>query len=131
MLQKSILPFTLTPVYIADNGTGMDEEGLKNAMRYGSKQRDDPSSLGKFGLGLKTGSTAFCRCLSVVSRGEKSEVIRKVQWDLDYISQTNEWKLKRPDPSNDEIALLDATASGGAGTLTIWNSIFQWFISDS
>ena len=54
-------------VFIADNGTGMDEEGLQNAMRYGSRQREDPSSLGKFGLGLKTGSTAFCRCLSVVS----------------------------------------------------------------
>lgn len=31
-------------VYIADNGTGMDEDGLKNAMRYGSKQREDPSN---------------------------------------------------------------------------------------
>ena len=53
-------------VYIADNGTGMDEPGLQNAMRYGSKRRADPGSLGKFGLGLKTGSTAFCRCLSVI-----------------------------------------------------------------
>ncbi len=110
-------------VYIADNGTGMDEEGLKNAMRYGSKQREDPSSLGKFGLGLKTGSTAFCRCLSVVSRGSGDDTVRKVQWDLDYIAQTNEWKLKQPNPSEEEIEIFDATAEGETGTLVIWEKI--------
>ena len=110
-------------VYIADNGTGMDEEGLKNAMRYGSRRRDDPSSLGKFGLGLKTGSTAFCRCLSVVSRGSGDSTVRKVQWDLDYIAQTNEWKLRQPFVSEDEKEILDATADGGTGTLVIWEKI--------
>ena len=110
-------------VYVADNGTGMDEEGLKNAMRYGSKQREDPSSLGKFGLGLKTGSTAFCRCLSVVSRGRGDETVRKVQWDLDYIAKTNAWNLKLSSPTEDEIDFLDATTDGGAGTLVIWEKI--------
>lgn len=46
-------------VYIADNGCGMDLDGLKNAMKYGSKERSEKNSLGKFGLGLKTASTAF------------------------------------------------------------------------
>lgn len=110
-------------VYIADNGIGMDEEGLQNAMRYGSKQREDPSSLGKFGLGLKTGSTAFCRCLSVVSRGNGDSIVRKVQWDLDYIAKTNAWNLKRPVPTEDEIEVLDATAEGGTGTVVIWEKI--------
>ncbi len=110
-------------VYIADNGTGMDEEGLKNAMRYGSKQREDPSSLGKFGLGLKTSSTAFCRCLSVISRGAGDDSVRKVQWDLDYIAQTNGWNLKQQIPSEDEIEMLDATADGGTGTVVVWEKI--------
>lgn len=110
-------------VYIADNGCGMDEEGLQNAMRYGSKKRDDPSSLGKFGLGLKTGSTAFCRCLSVVSRGFGDKTVRKVQWDLDYIAQKNAWKLKQPNATEDEIDILDTTANGGTGTLVIWEKI--------
>lgn len=110
-------------VYIVDNGTGMDEEGLQNAMRYGSKERTDPGSLGKFGLGLKTGSTAFCRCLSVISRGVSDSVVRKVQWDLDYIAETNEWKLKRPDPTEDEIEILNATTNGGTGTLVVWEKI--------
>lgn len=110
-------------VYIADNGCGMDEDGLKNAMRYGSKRREDPSSLGKFGLGLKTGSTAFCRCLSVISRGAGDDTARKVQWDLDYIAKTNAWNLRQPAVSEDEIEILDATAEGKTGTLVIWEKI--------
>ena len=54
--------------YIADNGCGMNFDGLRNAMRYGSAQRTDPNSMGKFGLGLKTASTAFCRSLSLISK---------------------------------------------------------------
>ena len=116
-------PMNEVTVYIADNGIGMDEEGLKNAMRYGSKQREDPSSLGKFGLGLKTGSTAFCRCLSVVSRGENENTVRKVQWDLDYIAKTNEWNLRILDASDDEVDILDSVAEGKNGTLVIWEKI--------
>lgn len=122
-IQINLDPTGELTVYIADNGTGMDEAGLQNAMRYGSKQRDDPSSLGKFGLGLKTGSTAFCRCLSVLSRGTGDATVRKVQWDLDYIAQTNAWNLKRPAPTVDEIDLLDATADGKSGTLVVWEKI--------
>ena len=110
-------------VFIADNGIGMDYEGLQNAMRYGSKQRSDPSSLGKFGLGLKTGSTAFCRCLSVVSRSDSDNTLRKVQWDLDYIAKTNAWKLKKLTPSEDEVELFNATAGEGSGTLVVWETI--------
>ena len=44
-------------VYISDNGCGMNMDGLKNAMKYGSSERPEKNSLGKFGLGLKTAST--------------------------------------------------------------------------
>ena len=115
-------PFDEVTVYIADNGTGMDAAGLKNAMRYGSDQRTDPSSLGKFGLGLKTGSTAFCRCLSVVSRGDDNTV-RKVQWDLDYIAEVNSWRVKDLEPTEDELDILESVTGGKSGTLVIWEKI--------
>lgn len=110
-------------IYIADNGTGMNYDGLQNAMRYGSRKRSDHGSLGKFGLGLKTGSTAFCRCLSVISRGKEDDTVRKAQWDLDYIAQTNGWNLKMQTPSEDEIDLLDMTADGSSGTLVVWEKV--------
>jgi signal transduction histidine kinase len=76
-------------VYIADNGIGMDQKSLENAMRYGSQRREKKDSLGKFGLGLKTASTAYCRCLSLVSRVKDDDTVRKVQWDLDHIAKEN------------------------------------------
>lgn len=109
-------------VYIADNGCGMDFDGLKNAMRYGSAERDDKASLGKFGLGLKTASTAFCRCLSVISVGEDITP-RKVQWDLDYIANTGKWSLKQPEITDDEMEYLEETAGEGTGTLVVWEKI--------
>ena len=109
-------------VYIADDGCGMDFEGLKNAMKYGSAERPDKASLGKFGLGLKTASTAFCRCLSVVSRGQDG-ITRKVQWDLDHIAETGQWNLKQPAITDDEQEYLDNTAGHGTGTLVVWEKI--------
>lgn len=109
-------------VYIADNGTGMDQDELKNAMTYGSKVRSDQGSLGKFGLGLKTASTAFCRALSVISRGKDGN-LRKAQWDLDYVAAKHEWKLKMPDVHRDEKEFLEVTAKGGTGTLVVWEKV--------
>ena len=115
-------------VYVADNGTGMDLPELKNAMKYGSERRTDPSSLGKFGLGLKTASTSFCRKLSLVSRGNDS-VIRKVQWDLDYVAQKG-WKLKQLEISDDELELFEQTAGEGTGTLVVWENNDRFFLRD-
>lgn len=105
-------------VYVADNGCGMDMPELRNAMKYGSDRRSDPKSLGKFGLGLKTASTSFCRKLSLVSR-DKGGNINKVQWDLDYVA-TAGWKLKKLEPTEDELDILDEAAEGGTGTVVVW-----------
>ena len=115
-------------IYICDNGCGMNEKELINAMRYGSDRRPDPRSLGKFGLGLKTASTAFCRKLSLVSRGRDNEV-HKVQWDLDYVAE-NGWMLKTMNPTPDELDLLDSTVDGGTGTLVIWENIDRLQLSE-
>lgn len=110
-------------VYIADNGCGMNFDELINAMKYGSAERSNKASLGKFGLGLKTASTAFCRCLSVISRGSDM-TDRKVQWDLDYITTgSGKWSLKQPEILPDEKDYLDETAQSGTGTLVVWEKI--------
>lgn len=116
------LPNNDLKLYIVDNGCGMTMEGLMNAMRYGSNRRADASSLGKFGLGLKTASTAFCRSLSLMSRGEDRKC-NKVQWDLDEIAKINKWKLLQPSISPDEQDLLDEVTDGGTGTIVIWEKI--------
>lgn len=109
-------------VYIIDNGDGMDMDELINAMTYGSKVRDDLNSLVKFGLGLKTASTAFCRVLSVISRAEDG-ITRKAQWDLDFVATSHEWNLKLPAVTEDEQLLLDVTSNKGRGTLVVWERV--------
>jgi hypothetical protein len=66
----------------------MNRDGLVNAMTYGSRRRSDPSSLGKFGLGLKTASTAFSKRLSVISRSGAAEPLLEATWDLKHVAET-------------------------------------------
>lgn len=109
-------------LYIADNGIGMDAEGLENAMTYGSRVREDKHSLGKFGLGLKTASTAFCRSLSLLSKTTTSDYA-KVTWDLDHVAEVNEWELLDGELLDEEIDLLEDVTEGGSGTLVIWDKV--------
>lgn len=107
---------------IIDDGNGMSESELIQAMRYGSRSSLDKRSaddLGRFGLGLKTASLSQCRSLTVVSKSKHS--ISAVCWDLDYITQCGDWVLKIF-PFEEIIGLpnykyLDSQKSG---TIVIW-----------
>ena len=109
-------------VGVADDGRGMDYNGLVNALRYGSKKRDDPASLGKFGLGLKTASTAFCRKLALVSRHDKNVDPLRASWDLDLVS-VHGWRIEIDSAHKEEVGMLDKTAKGEAGTLVLWEKV--------
>lgn len=110
-------------VAVGDDGCGMDREGLINAMKYGSRKRDNLASLGKFGLGLKTASTAFCRRLVLVSRPSGTAAPLRAIWDLDAMSDADDWRLELGEPSIDEAALLDEVAPAGSGTVVIWDKV--------
>lgn len=110
-------------IAVADNGHGMDGAELLNAMTYGAKSKKDKSALGKFGLGLKTASTAFCRQLSVITRnGEGAETL-KATWDLDHVEAHSAWEVLLSDPSQEEVEMLDDCTGGGSGTLVVWDKV--------
>lgn len=110
-------------VTVSDNGCGMNRAALLNAMTYGAAGHKAASRLGKFGLGLKTASTAFCRRLSVISRGAQGAEALKATWDLDHVDKVNQWELLLDAPQKNELQLLDRTANGGPGTLVIWEKV--------
>jgi hypothetical protein len=110
-------------VSIADNGIGMDRNGLVNAMKYGSNKRPDAASLGKFGLGLKTASTAFCRRLSVISRATAKAPLLQATWDLDHVAKAKAWELLFPDVDKDAKAHLEITAKNSSGTVVLWETV--------
>ena len=111
-------------VAIVDNGEGMDRQRLQDAMTYGSIKRPDPASLGKFGLGLKTASTAWCRRLSVVSRSSGSESPMMATWDMDYVAECGEWLLLMTDePDPEAVVRLEDAAPDHAGTVVLWTKV--------
>ena len=106
-------------VCFGDDGHGMTEDELRKAMRYGSPERADKASLGKFGLGLKTASTAICIQLTVISRRKGGE-LSKLSWDLDYVTEHNDWYMREEPVTEDEEEKFEELC-GDAGTLVIWS----------
>ncbi|WP_372741989.1 ATP-binding protein [Neptunomonas sp.] len=111
-------------VIFTDNGHGMTEQELVAGMRYGSPKRANPKSLGKFGMGLKTASTAFCERLVVISTRDGS--IHSRAWDLGTIRDTDQWQLETPEKDDylDDHEELEAFCSdSGSGSMIIWEKI--------
>ena len=75
-------------VHFGDNGHGMDEDGLFDAMRYGAPARANKASLGKFGLGLKTASSSICLKFTVITRLSPDDTFSKLAWDLQHVEET-------------------------------------------
>lgn len=111
-------------IAILDDGNGMEESVLRDAMRPGSKsplEHRDPKDLGRFGLGLKTASFSQCRRLTVASRTKDCPVnIRR--WDLDHVLRVNEWQLLKV-PAVGSEHLLTPLEDMRLGTLVIWENI--------
>lgn len=114
---------------VTDDGAGMDSTGLVNALTYGSSKRNDPSSLGKFGLGLKTASTAFARKLKVTSRIEGADEAITAVWDLDAV-QKHGWKVEELDlPDSSDASRLDAFCPR-SGTVVRWEKVDRLLKAD-
>ena len=108
---------------IADDGCGMGREELISAMQYGSPPRPHPASLGKFGLGLKTASTAFCRQLTVMSRESSATTPISATWDLDHVASVGRWELLIDTANSEQLEHLQAASGDGTGTVVVWNKV--------
>lgn len=101
---------------IVDDGRGMDEAALLEAMRPGgrhplvARSLDD---LGRFGLGLKTASLSQGRVFAVTSRVAGGAPSVRC-WDLDYVAAADEWRLLRkvPEDIHEYSVVPDAFTSG-------------------
>ncbi len=111
-------------ISIRDDGRGMTEKQLVNAMRPGSKsplEEREPGDLGRFGLGLKTASFSQCRRMSVISKTKNGSPVTRC-WDLDYIKEAGEWRLLK----QANFGLLTGagqTLDGQEGTTVLWEKL--------
>lgn len=80
---------------ILDDGYGMSQEKLYEAMRYGSSNplaERETDDLGRFGLGMKSASLSQCRKLVVISKKDQS--VCGYSWDLDYVISSGKWIIR-------------------------------------
>jgi hypothetical protein len=109
---------------ILDDGDGMSEDRLVEAMRFGGIGPDvqrGEGDLGRFGLGLKTASFSQCRQLTAISKSNGK--LSAFTWDIDRIRPTGSgWDLIEGDEgfSGDLAIQLKAQPNG---TLIIWRKI--------
>jgi hypothetical protein len=107
---------------IKDDGSGMNNEELIQAMRPGSKnplQERNEKDLGRFGLGLKTASFSQARKLTVISKKADYKSVYWT-WDLDFVNKTGNWDLIKYLPNEDLIKEISEFTSG---TIVLWNDI--------
>lgn len=84
---------------IRDNGSGMDNDEVREALIYGKRTKSS-TSLGKFGIGLKTAATGLGRKVSVYSakynkEKEVPELTGTFILDTEHIKKENKWEAIR------------------------------------
>ncbi|MFJ3786849.1 ATP-binding protein [Streptomyces sp. NPDC090093] len=110
-------------VLIADDGIGMSENLLTEALRYGTRRDYQQGELGRYGLGLKTASLSQCRAVTVATRkSTRASRLYVRTLDLDVISEVDQWLVLRPGRENlPQRALTYLTE--GTGTVVIWDKL--------
>lgn len=107
---------------IADDGYGMNEQKLREAMKFGSEQPNDGKSLGKYGMGLKVASLGYAQSLTVLTR--KGPHTGGRRWTVKGISEG--WVCETLDTEdvkgslNQPMGNVDLSKSG---TVLIWSDI--------
>jgi len=111
-----------TSIAIKDDGFGMNDTELIQAMRPGSRnplQERNKNDLGRFGLGLKTASFSQARKLTVISKKIDYKSVYWT-WDLDFVNKTGNWDLIRYLPDETLETEISKLVSG---TIIVWNDI--------
>lgn len=109
-------------VIIADNGNGMNENELKEAMRFGSRSSKSAKQLGKYGIGLKSASLSQAETVTVLTKQNKSTIGRR--WTLENVK--NNWSCDILDET--DVQKTFRNTFGGfhinkSGTIIIWERL--------
>jgi hypothetical protein len=110
-------------IVVADDGRGLDDEGLRLAMQFGVQVHHGLTDLGKYGLGLKSASLSQAQAVSVVTRNTGGWVGGR-RWTMELIQRG--WICELLDTA-DCAGLLDldwgGVSTAGSGTLIVWDEL--------
>lgn len=109
---------------IQDDGIGMTDKELEEAMRIGAESYYEAGSLGKFGFGMKTASLAHCNVLTVLSKTRDSEIVG-YRWNMGHVKKRKDWillELERDEIS--QILFKEKIKIENQGTVVLWDDLF-------
>jgi len=107
---------------IIDDGDGMDENAIKEALKLGSTDDHyDDKSLSKFGLGLKSASFSQGDVLKVISSDGTG--FNKYEVSLPKVMDAKEYFAEKTEIEESETELIDTYLNEGKGTIIIISAI--------
>lgn len=109
-------------IFIVDNGHGMKEDILRQAMKFGSTLKHDKTDLGKYGIGLKAASLSQCEQFAVITRSGSELSGRR--WSTQSFQK--DWLCEKLDQNG--CAILMAASWGDldlrkSGTIVMWEKL--------
>jgi hypothetical protein len=120
-VNASLVEITKSPnqLVIADNGSGMTSDNLKEAMKLGPTHNPAASDLGLFGVGLKNASMSLGRRLTLITKHVDDQYQTAV-YDLDAIVNLNSFAIPIYNSTDQEIKwFIDFTKKSVTGTVII------------
>ncbi len=109
-------------VLIADDGSGMNESELREAMRFGSRSAKSGTQLGKYGIGLKSASLSQADTVTVITRQAREKLGRR--WTLENVRKNWTCEILRVDGVS---RVLDqefgAFKIKRSGTIVMWERL--------
>lgn len=101
---------------IVDNGNGMNDEGILEALKLGSSDENyEEKSLSKFGLGLKSASFSQGDLLEIISSDGSG--FNKYSVSLPEVMKTKKYTAEKRDLSDSDKSLIDNLLKENSGTI--------------
>ena len=106
-------------ISIKDDGMGMDETKIKEAITYAYKNIDDLrdiSDIGRYSIGLNSASSSFCNCLFLTSKIDGGAQ-NSIKMDFDHIRQSKQWEIFVCENRKEDIITTNS------GTIVVWERL--------
>lgn len=108
---------------IKDDGSGMTDKEMEEAMRIGTETSYGKHDLGKYGMGMKTASLSHCDILTVVSKTKESG-FSGYRWDMSHVASTGKWSLlKLTQEEIKELLKNEQCYISKSGTIVFWDKM--------
>ncbi|WP_430479734.1 ATP-binding protein [Streptomyces sp. P11-1] len=111
----------IVSLLVADNGRGLDTDGLDHAMTVGRRRKYGSHALGMYGTGLKAASLSQARSLTLISRTESSRAAGR-KLTAESLEDGFRCDTVDPDFAQHQFDAYDGLIEG-QGTIVRWDRV--------